>query len=712
MNRLGHAGRQTISVVAILVALGTAFVWRQISGPSDGAWIMPSRQSWTADGVTVSPLVSRSGGLHDGDVVIAIDGAALEALAGTLARPWQPRPRWTSGQVVTYTVQRDGLRTAVPVTLGAYPLREVLARMWGTIVFAGVSLAIAAFVFFRRPDLLAGRVLFVWAAAITSATTWSFGLTIRDLVEGTGFWLFKLTTFGAYLVFAAAGVHFALIFPHPRAILSRIRWIIPALYVAPFAVSAVYVAVTWSEAGSALLRLAEWTRVESLLSATYLVFLIGAIIWSYRVTRDAVGRRQIRWVVLAAVIAGVGSLLLWQLPGVLLGRPLINANAFGLVILPFPIALAMAILQNRLFDIDVIINRALVYGTLTASIVGIYVAIVGYLGTLFEVRGSPALSLVAAATVALLAQPLRERLQRAVNRWMYGYRDDPYAVIARLSDRLESVVAPDTVLPALAETIAQTLKLPYVGIAFDEDGRERVVASYGLARGAPTVLPLVYQGEAIGRLVLSPRTANEPFRAGELRLLETIAVQAGVAAHAVRLTADLQRSRERLVSAREEERRRLRRDLHDGLGPALAGITLKLDAVRNLLAQHPQQADAMLADLKVQMQVAIADIRRLVYELRPPALDELGLVSALREQIGSLQTTGCGSRWRPPTNCPRCRPRSKWPPTASPRKHLRMSSAMRGRGSAASRSPSTTRCRSRSSMTAWASRNRSGPASG
>jgi signal transduction histidine kinase len=98
------------------------------------------------------------------------------------------------------------------------------------------------------------------------------------------------------------------------------------------------------------------------------------------------------------------------------------------------------------------------------------------------------------------------------------------------------------------------------------------------------------------------------------------------------LTTDLQRSRERLVTAREEERRRLRRDLHDGLGPQLASLTLKHDAARNLLPQDPQAVDALLAELKGQTQEAISDVRRLVYDLRPPALDELGLVSAIREQ--------------------------------------------------------------------------------
>jgi signal transduction histidine kinase len=136
---------------------------------------------------------------------------------------------------------------------------------------------------------------------------------------------------------------------------------------------------------------------------------------------------------------------------------------------------------------------------------------------------------------------------------------------------------------------------------------------------------------------LAPRAAGEAFSPADLRLLDDLARQAHVAAHAVRLTTDLQRSRERLVSAREEERRRLRRDLHDGLGPQLAGLTLKLDAARNLLGRDTQAADALLGELKIQTQSAIADIRRLVYDLRPPALDDLGLIGALREQIAQYQ---------------------------------------------------------------------------
>jgi signal transduction histidine kinase len=146
-------------------------------------------------------------------------------------------------------------------------------------------------------------------------------------------------------------------------------------------------------------------------------------------------------------------------------------------------------------------------------------------------------------------------------------------------------------------------------------------------------LSLVYQGEPVGQLILAPRSGETSFGEADRRLLDDIAHQAGVAAHAVQLTADLQRSRERLVTAREEERRRLRRDLHDGLGPQLATQTLKLEAARDLVPVDPGRAVELLSGLIDDSQSAIADIRQLVYALRPPALDELGLISALREQI-------------------------------------------------------------------------------
>ena len=157
-------------------------------------------------------------------------------------------------------------------------------------------------------------------------------------------------------------------------------------------------------------------------------------------------------------------------------------------------------------------------------------------------------------------------------------------------------------------------------------------------------MPLIYQSEIVGQLILAPRAPGESFSPADRRLLEDIARHAGAAVHAVRLTADLQHSRERLVTAREEERRRLRRDLHDGLGPTLAGQTLKLDAAIDLVDSDPAAARALLLELKSQTQATVADIRRLVYELRPPALDELGLVDALRQYVTRYAGSGNGLR--------------------------------------------------------------------
>jgi signal transduction histidine kinase len=287
----------------------------------------------------------------------------------------------------------------------------------------------------------------------------------------------------------------------------------------------------------------------------------------------------------------------------------------------------------------------------------VYVLVVGYLGTLFQTSGNLLISLLATGLVAVLFQPLRERLQRAVNRLTYGDRDDPYAVISRLGRRLEATLAPDAILPTIVQSVAEALKLPYAAIALKQDDEMVLAAEVGVgswelgvgAAAAPhpptpiSQLPLLYQGEIVGQLILAPRPGESGFGAADRRLLEDLARQAGVAAHTVRLTADLQRSRERLVATREEERRRLRRDLHDGLGPALAAQTLKVGAARALYPRDPASAERLLGDLERDIAAALADIRRLVYNLRPPALDELGLCAAIREYAAQCHTNGAGA---------------------------------------------------------------------
>lgn len=377
---------------------------------------------------------------------------------------------------------------------------------------------------------------------------------------------------------------------------------------------------------------------------------IASVVVRFR-RADGVERAQVKWLAYAGVFVVVGNLVgsipfsIWPDNSWTLEFSIVMTfvTLVGIVT-----ATGIAVLRYRLWDIDVVINRTLVYGSLSALVIAIYILIVGSLGALLQAEGSLPISLFGTGIVALSFEPLRERLQRSVNRLMYGERDDPYAVLGRLAQRLEVVIAAQVVLPTIVETVADALKLPYAAITLKEG--ERFVTAAEYRRGAMPerklageleILPLVFQAEPIGQMVLAPRAPDEPFSRTDRRLLEAIARQAGIAAYNVRLTQDLQHSRERLVTTREEERLRLRRDLHDGLGPVLAAMSFRLDAIHNLVENDPAAVRKLAVDLQAQIQEALMDIRRIAYDLRPPALDELGLVGALKEHIASY-TQGQG----------------------------------------------------------------------
>jgi signal transduction histidine kinase len=391
---------------------------------------------------------------------------------------------------------------------------------------------------------------------------------------------------------------------------------------------------------------------EGMLLTSILAALLSLFVRLHRARGDE--RQQLKWFLYAAVPAGVCfgfvflSFIVVDFTEVVFGTPLIPfwgiydyiLNVAEFTLLVVPVFTYVAILRYNLYDIDVVINRTLVYGALTACVVGIYVLAVVALGYLFRAQGNLAVSLLATGLVAVMFQPLRDRLQRSVNRLMYGERDDPYTVVSRLGKRLEAAIEPKAVLPTVVETIAQALKLPYAAILLKEGEGYGTAASYGSPRGESETLPLVYQREEMGRLVLSPRAPGEGFSDADRGLLEDLARQAEVAVHAVRLTADLQRSRERLVATREEERRRLRRDLHDGLGAQLAGLNVQAGTIRRLIPSDPAVADELVVELREELKGAIADIRRLVYDLRPPALDDLGLVEAMRQLAERYDSKG------------------------------------------------------------------------
>jgi signal transduction histidine kinase len=368
-----------------------------------------------------------------------------------------------------------------------------------------------------------------------------------------------------------------------------------------------------------------------------LIGFVGAIIsFALRFRRSqGVERQQMKWLVyaLGLMLVGIviGSAMTFFLPESEFVNELLITMT-GLAVLAIAVAASVAILRYRLYDIDLVINRTLVYGGLTVGIIFLYILVVGGLSLIFQTRGNLLIGLIATGTVALLFHPLHVRLQRAVNRFMYGDRDEPFDVMANLGRQLENTFEPEMVYPTIVKTVAQTLKLPYAAIAIKKGEGFEVVELFGQKKFDPQTYSLTYQGEVIGQLLVDRRGPDEEFSEADERLLRTIARQAGTAVHAVQLTADLQRSRQQLVTAQEEERRRLRRDLHDGLGPALASVVWQTDSARDLVYTNPDETAQLLDSSIEQAQTALSDIRRLVYGLRPPALDELGLVGALRQE--------------------------------------------------------------------------------
>ncbi len=377
---------------------------------------------------------------------------------------------------------------------------------------------------------------------------------------------------------------------------------------------------------------------------------VAAQIYRYFWVSDRVQRQQTKWIVLGVsgaifttmAFASIGPLL----PSIGGSGPdpsydLTGTTGIVLSSLFIPLTLGLAIFRYRLWDIDVVINRMLVYGTLTVGLVGLYLAVVNGLGAVVQARVHFPISLLATGLVAVLFAPLRGRLQSAVNRLVYGERNDPYRILTRVAERVGAALAPQGALQAIVETAADALKSPYAAITLRQEDTFMPAASHGAFDGMPLRLPLEYQGEVVGELLIAPRGPCENYSVTDRQFLEDLARQIGAAAHAVRLTTDLQRSRERLVTAREEERRRLRRDLHDGLGPQLGALTLKIETIRNRFA-HDRDLDAALVDLTERTQDALSDIRRLVYALRPPALDELGLLSAVQQAVAQYDQPGAG----------------------------------------------------------------------
>jgi signal transduction histidine kinase len=635
--RTGRVRRiATWLALAASLGAGLAFVAVRIATPSDGARVAFYGDAWTSAGILIAPIDQPAAGLRSGDLVQAVDGRPLDAWLGDALDPGAARP--AVGAPIPYAIERDGAASTVDVRWAAPAIGATLLDGWSVILFSLATAAIAAFVFWRRPDEPAASALILAACgAAGSSVPWFLGTTVSDVVRGLPFVLHGLLIGPLYMLLWPAGLHLALVFPVPIRAVRRRPAIVPAIYGAVFAAYALLSLGAWLASPSALDWVGSWPTIQVVIVVPMLILTVATIVIRYVRTGEPARKAQMRLATLGVAASGALGLVLFMGPELVIGRPLIPASALGLTALPLPLSLAAGILRDRLFDIEVVLNRTLVYGGLTLAILATYAGAAAGLAAMFGGGQTYGVSLLAAGLAALAALPLRDMLQRAINRLLYGQRDDPWRVMHTLAARLEWAADPGRAFPAIADTLAEALRLPFVAVEVtDEVGRTIVAAEHGHRVAVVESVPLVHGAEPVGRLVLGHRAGEHGFRSDELDLVRDLARQAGAAIHAQRLRDDLARSRERLVVAREEERRRLRRDLHDGLGPALAAIGMRAETSAAVLGDDPTLARHQLDLLSTEIRDALADVRRLVDGLRPPALDELGLVGAIGQQADRL----------------------------------------------------------------------------
>lgn len=394
--------------------------------------------------------------------------------------------------------------------------------------------------------------------------------------------------------------------------------------------------------------------VSDWLFGGWFIIWIGSLvfvqIYRYKFVMTPLEKQQAKWVVYGVILALIG---LFSVTAIFVpNEQTISANPYQLYyveigvhlsMLLIPLAILIAMMKHRLWDIDFIVNRTLVYGIMTVATLAFYVLAVWYSGLLFQTENHLLSSLIATGIIAVLFAPLKDRVQRFINRRMYGENDDPYSVLLRLAKELENPNSPEDVLHLVVRTIRDSLRLPYASLSLYKNGEEVMVAREGTLIEDPFTYHLLYQGEEIGVLKLARRALGEAFTISDQKFLDMLVRQASVVVQSAKasidlkqLAADLQESREKLVLAREEERRKLRSNLHDDLAPRLAALALTAAAAEDLVERNPLATRDILGELRTTIRQTVSEIRGLVYDLRPPTLDEMGLIGAIHERIKEL----------------------------------------------------------------------------
>jgi signal transduction histidine kinase len=375
------------------------------------------------------------------------------------------------------------------------------------------------------------------------------------------------------------------------------------------------------------------------------VISVASLLLRYR-RAEAERRQQIKWFAFATVVMAAWFVLSAVLEILGLTNTVVDVVGSSLAFGSIPIGAGIGILRYRLFDIDVVLNRTLLYGLLVAIVTALYVGIVVGIGALVGSQGSLPLSILATAIIALAFHPLRERARRFANRLVYGKRATPYEVLSEFGERLAGSYATEDVLPRLARVVGEGVGAARATVWLRVGAELRPEAAWPgdtLSQDpvpiAGDLLPDVdgrafevrHQGDLLGALIVSMPPGQPITPTGE-RLVEDLAAQAGLILRNVRLIEELRESRQRIVAAQDQERRRLERDIHDGAQQQLVALAVRLNLAKTLAAKESPKVADLIEGIKGETQDALENLRDLARGIYPPLLADKGLFAALESQ--------------------------------------------------------------------------------
>ena len=406
-----------------------------------------------------------------------------------------------------------------------------------------------------------------------------------------------------------------------------------ALVLAPDRIVFAEIPVPGVSTDALALPLSDAAATVMLVTGQVLTFgsIVAAVLllWVRHGRADALERTRLRWLLWAGIMC-----VLMVVAGVALsfGGPLTTV-ALNLAVATLAVSVTIGMVRPDLGDVDALVAWTLTSAAVAAVVVAVDLAALAaasrLLGDRLDEREVTVVVLVLAVVVY---GPLRGWIGGGVRRVLFGRRGDRYDVVSALAARLESTGSVEEQLPALAGAVASTFKVPYVRVEVVAPAGGLLSATHGREPGEVQELDIAYRGDHVGRLVLPVLGVRSMLSRRDQGLLVDLVRQAAIAIRATLLAEELQESRERLVLGREDDRRRIRRDLHDGLGPALGGVALRLQAADNAVGTDPARARELVTLARTEVREALDDVRRLVHDLRPPALDDLGLVAAVRQQ--------------------------------------------------------------------------------